>query len=151
MELTVWNTAAAPFDGTRAEPGAAGRVDLEGLLPFPEVLRIRVVEGHRARRRVPKALATDFEPVTRGELDGCVVRAVALVEHRSDVEGRPPMLTLRELAEDATTAELMGRRGRQRMIELYDLKILIRMHETVYEEMLVERQARMRRARPSRR
>lgn len=58
---------------------------------------------------------------------------------------------MERLAEDATTAELMGRRGRQRMIEMYDLKILIRMHETVYEEMLVERQARMRRARPSRR
>ncbi len=100
VELTVWNTAAAPFDGTWADPTTAGTADLQGLLPFPEVLRIRVVEGHRARRPVPTALATDFEPVTRGDLDGCVVRAVALVEHRSDVEGEPPMLTLRELAED---------------------------------------------------
>ena len=100
VELTVWNTAAAPFDGTWADPTTAGRVDLEGLLPFPEVLRIRVVEGHRARGRVPQALATDFEPVTRDELDDCVVRAVALVEHPSDVESAPPMLTLRELAED---------------------------------------------------
>ena len=42
VELTVWNTAAAPFDGTFADPTIAGAADLEGLLPFPEVLRIRV-------------------------------------------------------------------------------------------------------------
>ncbi len=101
VELTVWNTAAAPFDGTFADPTVAGTADPGGLLPFPEVLRIRVVEGNRARRSVPTALATDFEPLNRGDLDGCVVRAVALVEHRSDGEGEPPMLTLRELAEDA--------------------------------------------------
>jgi spore coat protein A len=100
VELTVWNTAAAPFDGTFADPTIAGAADLAGLLPFPEVLRIRVVEGQRARHPAPMVLATDFGQVTRGELDdGVVVRAIALVE-RSDVEGAPPMLTLRELVED---------------------------------------------------
>ena len=105
VELTVWNTAAAPFDGAFADPTIAGAADLEGLLPFPEVLRIRVVEGQRARRPIPLVLATDFEPVTRGDLDDCVVRAVALVEHGSNVEGEPPMVTLRELVEDAAADE----------------------------------------------
>ena len=41
-ELTLWNTATAPFDGSVADPAAAGTVDLDGLLPYPEVLRIRV-------------------------------------------------------------------------------------------------------------
>ena len=99
-ELTVWNTATAPFDGAWADPATAGAADLEGLLPFPEVLRIRVVEGHRERRPAPVVLATDVEPVTRGQLADCVVRAVALVEHGSDVADEPPMLTLRELTED---------------------------------------------------
>jgi FtsP/CotA-like multicopper oxidase with cupredoxin domain len=103
VELTVWNTAAAPFDGAFADPAIAGAPDLEGLLPFPEVLRIRVVEGERARRRPPTALATDYAPVTRAELDGCVVRAVALVEQASPVDGEPPILTLRELVEDQAT------------------------------------------------
>jgi o-aminophenol oxidase len=103
VELTVWNTAAAPFDGAFADPAIAGAPDLKGLLPFPEVLRIRVVEGERARRRPPTALATDYVPVTRAELDGCVVRAVALVEQASPVDGEPPILTLRELVEDQVT------------------------------------------------
>jgi FtsP/CotA-like multicopper oxidase with cupredoxin domain len=104
-ELTVWNTAAAPFDGTFADPTIAGTRDLKGLLPFPEVLRIRIVEGKRGHRPLPPVLATDFEPVTRGELDDCVVRAVALVEQELGVEGEPPMLTLRELVEDAAADE----------------------------------------------
>ena len=86
-ELTVWNTAAAPFDGTWADPTTAGAADLEGLLPYPEVLRIRVVEGRRARRAVPSVLATEFEPVTRASLAAVVVRAIALVEQGSKVEG----------------------------------------------------------------
>ena len=35
----------------------AGRVDLDGLLPYPEVLRISVTEGRRSRYGVPRVLA----------------------------------------------------------------------------------------------
>jgi FtsP/CotA-like multicopper oxidase with cupredoxin domain len=100
-ELTWWNTAWAPFDGTFADPATAGTADPEGLLPYPEVLQIRVVEGRRSTRPAPRVLATDFRRMTRDELDGAVVRAVALVEEESGVDGEPPMLTLRELTEDA--------------------------------------------------
>ncbi len=99
-ELTVLNNAAAPFDGTFAEPATAGNAVVDGLLPYPEVLRIRVVEGRRTARRVPQLLATDFERVTREELGSCTVRAIALVEREAEREGDPPMLTMRELIED---------------------------------------------------
>jgi o-aminophenol oxidase len=105
-ELTLWNTAAAPFDGTFADPATAGTADLDGLLPYPEVLRVRVVAGRtvagrrEASRPAPAVLATDFRRVTRDELDGAVLRAIALVERAADVQGEPPMLTLRELVED---------------------------------------------------
>jgi spore coat protein A len=92
-ELTLWNTAAAPFDGTVVDPATAGRADLDGLLPYPEVLRIRVVEGRRSRFSPPRVLATDFRRTPRDELAGAVVRAIALVEQ----EGDPPMLTMQEL------------------------------------------------------
>jgi FtsP/CotA-like multicopper oxidase with cupredoxin domain len=99
-ELILWNTATAPFDGTFADPAAAGTADLEGLLPYPEVLRIRVREGRRSGYRAPQVLATDFERIRRDDLTGCVVRAVALVEQEAELAGEPPMLTMRELAED---------------------------------------------------
>ena len=104
-ELTLWNTATAPFDGTVVAPATAGRVDLDGLLPYPEVLRIRVTEGRRSRHRVPPVLATDFRRTGRDELTGAVVRAIALVEQEAEVEGAPPMLTMRELAADPAAAE----------------------------------------------
>jgi o-aminophenol oxidase len=104
-ELTLWNTAAAPFDGTVVDPALAGRVDLEGLLPFPEVLRIRVTEGHVSRHRAPQVLATDFRRTVRDELSGAVVRAIALVEQEAEVDGAPPMLTMRELAADPAAHE----------------------------------------------
>ena len=105
-ELTLWNTATAPFDGTFADPVTAGTANLDGLLPYPEVLRIRVVDGRRRESRpTPQVLATDFQRVIRDELDGVVLRAIALVEQKADVEGDPPMLTLRELVEDPDSAE----------------------------------------------
>ncbi|HET6832615.1 MAG TPA: multicopper oxidase domain-containing protein [Acidimicrobiales bacterium] len=105
-ELTLWNTATAPFDGTFADPVTAGTANLDGLLPYPEVLRIRVVDGRRRESRpTPQVLATDFQRVIRDELDGVVLRAIALVEQKADVEGEPPMLTLRELVEDPDSAE----------------------------------------------
>jgi len=100
-ELTLWNTAAAPFDGAHVDPATAGTPDLDGLLPFPEVLRIRVGEGRSSSRPVPRTLATDFHRIERGELTGAVVRAIALVEQ----EGEPPMLTMRELVEDPDADE----------------------------------------------
>jgi FtsP/CotA-like multicopper oxidase with cupredoxin domain len=99
-ELTLWNTAAAPFDGAVADPAKAGQADLDGLLPYPEVLRMRVGEGRRSRRRVPQALATDFQRPSRDELTSAVVRAIALVEQEAAIEGAPPMLTMRELVLD---------------------------------------------------
>jgi spore coat protein A len=99
-ELTLWNTATAPFDGTFVAAAIAGRADVDGLLPYPEVLRIVVSEGHGSRHHVPAALATDFRRTGRDELTGAVVRAIALVEQEAEVDGQPPMMTMRELAED---------------------------------------------------
>jgi glycosyltransferase involved in cell wall biosynthesis len=39
-------------------------------------------------------------------------------------------------------AHLMGLRGRERMVERYDLQVLIRMHEALYREVLAERWSR---------
>jgi spore coat protein A len=97
-ELTLWNTAGAPFDGRVADPVRAGRADLDGLLPFPEVLRLRVVEGRRSPRRTPQKLATDLVRPSRDELAGAPVRAIALVEQEAAASGEPSLLTLRELA-----------------------------------------------------
>ena len=102
-ELTLWNSAAAPFNGAFADPSTAGTADLEGLLPYPEVLRFRVVDGRRGAQRPPAVLATDFRRQDRDQLKGCVMRAIALVEQQSSREGQPSMLTMRELAEDAAT------------------------------------------------
>jgi spore coat protein A len=104
-ELTLWNTASAPFDGRVVAPASAGRVDLDGLLPYPEVLRVLVTAGSGTRHRLspvlaPPVLATDVRRTARDQLDGVVVRAIALVEQAAEVEGQPPMLTMRELAED---------------------------------------------------
>jgi FtsP/CotA-like multicopper oxidase with cupredoxin domain len=104
-ELTLWNTATAPFDGHVADPGIAGRADLEGLLPYPEVLLIRVGEGRRSRLHLPQKLATDFRRTTREQLTGAVVRAIALVEQEAEMDGAPPMLTMRELVLDPNTEE----------------------------------------------
>jgi FtsP/CotA-like multicopper oxidase with cupredoxin domain len=104
-ELTLWNTAAAPFDGREADATTAGTPDLEGLLPHPEVLRIRVVEGRRAGHRAPKVLATDFQRTGRDQLTGATVRAIALVEQEAAGDGQRPMLTMRELVEDPVAAE----------------------------------------------
>jgi FtsP/CotA-like multicopper oxidase with cupredoxin domain len=104
-ELTLWNTATAPFEGSVIDAGTAGRADLDGLLPYPEVLRIRVGEGRRSGRRVPQVLATDFERTSRDELTEAVVRAIALVEQEAEIDGAPPMLTMRELALDPAADE----------------------------------------------
>jgi spore coat protein A len=104
-ELILWNTASAPFDGTAADPANAGRADLDGLRPYPEVLRIRVKGERSSRRRAPGVLATDFRRTSRDELVGAVIRAIALVEQEAASEGAPPMLTMRELVLDPGTDE----------------------------------------------
>jgi len=103
-ELHLMNTARAPFDGAAGGPSVAGTRDPDGLLPHPEVMRLRVVEGTTGRpdltRYAPGAtLTTDIERVTRAGLAGLTVRAIALVELEAEVGGVPPMLTMRELAE----------------------------------------------------
>jgi FtsP/CotA-like multicopper oxidase with cupredoxin domain len=96
-ELTVLNTAAAPFDGTRFQAADAASVaDVEGLLPYPEVLRFRVAGEGARRRSIPRELATDYEPPAARALAGARRRAIALVERELDDE--PNMLTMRELA-----------------------------------------------------
>jgi FtsP/CotA-like multicopper oxidase with cupredoxin domain len=104
-ELTLWNTATAPFDGTFADPATAGTADLEGLLPYPEVLRLHVTEGRRSRHSVPQVLATDFRRTRRDELTGAAVRAIALVEQEAEAKGKPSMLTMRELMLDPAAEE----------------------------------------------
>jgi spore coat protein A len=96
-ELTFVNTARAPFDGTPFPAElASDAADLDGLLPYPEVMRFRVIPGPSVRRPAPEQLATDFAPPSAHELAGALRRSVALVEQ--ELEGAPNMLTMRELA-----------------------------------------------------
>jgi spore coat protein A len=104
-DLTLWNNAAAPFNGAFADPSTAGRPDLDGLLPYPEVLLFRVIHGRRGGTPPPAILATDFQRADREQLNDCVVRAIALVEQESNREGQPSTLTMRELTQDEATDE----------------------------------------------
>jgi FtsP/CotA-like multicopper oxidase with cupredoxin domain len=95
-ELTLLNTASAPFDGAPYSPErAAEAASLDALLPYPDVMRFRVLAGTRSRRRAPSALPGDFSRPTAEELAGAVGRVVALVEQ--ELEGETNMLTMREL------------------------------------------------------
>ena len=96
-ELTWLNTATAPFDGAPFPPErAADAASLNGLLPYPDVMRFRVLPGTPSRRTTPRQLATDFSPPSAKQLAGAVRRAVALVEQEHADETN--MLTMRELA-----------------------------------------------------
>lgn len=96
-ELTLFNTASAPFDGSPFPgAGAESAADPEGLLAYPEVVRFRVVPGESARRIVATALADDYSAPSRADLATAPRRAIALVER--ELEGEPNMLTMRELA-----------------------------------------------------
>ena len=95
-ELTVLNTATAPFDGSPfAATDAETAANLEGLLPYPRVMRFRVVPGNRAALTVTGTLASDYSPPTAGELEAAPRRAIALVER--ELDGETNMLTMREL------------------------------------------------------
>jgi FtsP/CotA-like multicopper oxidase with cupredoxin domain len=70
-ELTVLNTAAAPFDGSSFPAAdAENAADLEGLLPYPQVLGFRVVGEAASRPSIPRELATDFDPPVAEALAG---------------------------------------------------------------------------------
>jgi o-aminophenol oxidase len=96
-ELTLLNTATAPFAGDPFPPErAAEAADLDGLLPYPDVMQFRVVAGPSVRREVPRQLSNDVARPAPGDLTGAVRRTVALVEQ--ELEGAPNMLTMREQA-----------------------------------------------------
>src|SRR5580700_3778266 len=96
-QLTLANTAGAPFDGHPFPvTGAAEAADPGQLLPYPDVMRFRAVVGPPARRPRPGRLATDITAPTQADLSGAVRRAVALAEQ--ELDGGPNMVTLRELA-----------------------------------------------------
>ncbi len=101
-ELTVLNTASAPFDGASYPAAEAEQAaDLDGLLPYPQVMRFRVAGGEPKRWSIPHALADDYEPPSEGVVAGAPRRAILLIER--ELEEGPNMLTMRELgpAEDA--------------------------------------------------
>jgi FtsP/CotA-like multicopper oxidase with cupredoxin domain len=96
-ELTVLNTAAAPFDGSSFPAAdAENAADLDGLLPYPQVLRFRVAGEPASRVSIPRQLAADYEAPAAQALAGARRRAIALVER--EMEDEPNMLTMRELA-----------------------------------------------------
>src|SRR5437899_4750501 len=94
-ELTVLNTAAAPFDGSAfPASNAENAADPEGLLAYPQVLRFRVAGEPASRISIPRQLATDYEAPAPELLAGARRRAIALVERA--MESEPNMLTVRE-------------------------------------------------------
>jgi spore coat protein A len=95
-ELTLLNTAAAPFDGAPfLAANARGAADPGRMLPYPQVMSFRVVPGPETRRTIPGGLATDYRPPAPDALAGTPRRTIALVER--ELEGEPNMLTMREL------------------------------------------------------
>jgi len=95
-ELTLLNTAPAPFDGSPfAAADASDAADLDGLLPYPQVMRFRVLQDQVTRRKIPHQLATDYRSPTPEALAGAPRRAIALVER--ELDDAPNMLTMREL------------------------------------------------------
>jgi spore coat protein A len=96
-ELTLLNTARAPFDGAPFPAADAERAaNLDGLLPYPQVMRFRVVAGRPTRRTIPRELATDYGSLPPQALASAPRRTIVLVER--EVEEGPSMLTMRELA-----------------------------------------------------
>ena len=95
-ELTLVNTAAAPFDGAPFPAASAqGAADPGRMLPYPHVMRFRVVPGPATRQTIPGELATDYRPPEPDVLAGAPRRTIALVER--ELDGQPNMLTMREL------------------------------------------------------
>jgi o-aminophenol oxidase len=91
-ELTLWNTATAPFDGTFADPVTAGTANLDGLLPYPEVLRIRVVDGRRRERADrPRRCSqpTSSEWSATSSTVWCCVRSLSSSRRQTSKASRP--------------------------------------------------------------
>jgi FtsP/CotA-like multicopper oxidase with cupredoxin domain len=96
-ELTLLNTAAAPFDGAPFPAASApGTADPGRMLPYPHVMGFRVATGAVTRPAIPGELATDYRPPAPGMLASAPRRTIALVER--ELDGQPNMLTMRELA-----------------------------------------------------
>ena len=96
-ELTLLNTAAAPFDGTRSRPrDAESAADLEGCCP----IRTSCASASWRAPTSPRRSRASSRPTSRlrrrDALAGAPRRAIALVERELDDE--PNMLTMRELA-----------------------------------------------------
>jgi spore coat protein A len=95
-ELTLVNTAAAPFDGAPFPAASAhNAADPGRMLPYPHVMGFRVVEGPVTRPAIPGGLATDYRLPAPDALAGAPRRTIALVER--ELDGEPNMLTMREL------------------------------------------------------
>src|SRR5690349_17109630 len=95
-ELTLLNTAAAPFDGAPfPAANARGAADPGRMLAYPHVMRFRVAPGSVTRRAIPGELATDYRPPAPDALAGAPRRTILLVER--ELSGEPNMLTMREL------------------------------------------------------
>jgi len=95
-ELTLLNTAAAPFDGAPFRAANAySAADPGRMLPYPHVMRFRVVPGPATRPAIPGELATDYRLPSPDALAGAPRRTIALVER--ELDGEPNMLTMREL------------------------------------------------------
>jgi len=95
-ELTLLNTAGAPFDGAPF-PAADARdaADPGRMLAYPHVMRFRVAPGSVTRRAIPSELATDYRTPAPDALAGAPRRTILLVER--ELSGEPNMLTMREL------------------------------------------------------
>ena len=63
-----------------------------------------------------------------------------ILVHTADVRGLADAMD--RLIDHPDERRAMGLRGRERMVERYDLNVLIRMHEALYREMLAERSSR---------
>jgi spore coat protein A len=113
-ELALLNTAAAPFDGTSfPAANAYNAADPGRMLPYPQVMRFRVVPGPVSRRTITGELAGDYRSPSPDALAGAPRRTIALVER--ELEGAPSMLTMRELviADDHTGPILTVTDGEQ--------------------------------------
>src|SRR5258708_12515930 len=79
-ELTLWNNAPSPFNGAFADPSTAGTADLEGLLPYPEGLRFRVIDGPRVAPMPRPLLATAFHRAHASPLSACPFPPLTLLD-----------------------------------------------------------------------
>jgi o-aminophenol oxidase len=95
-ELTLLNTAAAPFDGAPfPAANASSAADPGRMLSYPHVMRFRVVPGPVTRQKIQGELATDYRLPSPDALAEAPRRTIALVER--ELDGAPNMLTMREL------------------------------------------------------